>query len=251
LGILAAESIAIICAGLLTLLAQIAQSKIGSDISLISVATVAWITTRLALRYATMVTFFSGYIKGFMVTMWRRAAFSQLLNSKTITLDEQRGDIQNPFRPRAFQITRLNHRATNTSIAFLHVHTNAIGPSHFRAAQVREVVGADRGQNDMVVLLGDFNDKEDSECVRAADDYGFVDAFRTHGDGHGHTWVRANSKTVGYMRAADFRCDFIFYHSPGPTILSNATCGVVLDKSPTSDHYGVMFSFTPRVEQRL
>ncbi len=259
LGVAAGEIIILLLASIAWPLARAAMGDVSSCLSLFisGVLTAClWLTLRVTMRHSALLAFFNGRVKGFMATMWKRSVF-ELSDDETLYFTEQRGDIENLFRPRAFQLLHLKHRMTNYLYTFIHIHTNALGQSYLRARQVHEAVNAagvaNRGS--LVTLLGDFNDGEDSEPVRTAVKCGFVDAFRAHGTGHGHTWVHSNSMTRGYMRVPNLRCDYIFYRRNHPhasaiknndtTTLSNARCDVVLDDNPTSDHFGVLLDFGP------
>ncbi len=209
---------------------------------------VLWIILRVALRDTALVTFFNGSVKGFMATMYRMNQCA-LGHATTTFFNDQQGDIENVFRPRAFQIARLSHLASGQVLTLVHVHTNALGPTSVRRAQVAEAINATKQLSSatvrpdgVTILLGDFNDAEDSDTVRCCSaDFGFVDSGVKHGSGDMHTWVRANPLSQGFMRTSDRRCDYIFLLDRNKTLRNVRTRLVFNDLAdPISDHYGVL-----------
>jgi len=201
-----------------------------------------WAILRLLLRKAALVSFFNGSVKGFMVTMYRKDKLIPTHSPATVVFAEQRGDIENPFRPRAYQVVRLLHTATQQALSVVHLHTNALGSTALRKAQVAETARLAKSLPGIIVLLGDFNDAPHSEAVRCCSvEHDFVDTALEYGHGNMDTWVRANPMTVGYMRVPDFRCDYIFLFNHSEA-LRNAKTNVVLNNRSvlTSDHYGML-----------
>jgi endonuclease/exonuclease/phosphatase family metal-dependent hydrolase len=105
-----------------------------------------------------------------------------------------------------------------------------------------------------VILMGDFNAREDSEEIALLRVAGFRDAYGEAGEPPGYTWdgtVNANIQLQKRTFPEDFwlepkkqRIDYIFFRGPG---LQVKTGRVVLD-SPRggffpSDHFGVMAEF--------
>lgn len=148
--------------------------------------------------------------------------------------------IDTPTGPVAVATTHLN---------FLWHH------SHVRQVQVHRIctwLAEQRPVDTPVVLTGDLNADPMSDEVRMltgraaspAPHLGFHDAWEVAGDGHGHTWVRANGHTPTPPFEPDKRIDYILCSYPLSNARGVAVHAEVFGTEPVngqhpSDHLGV------------
>ncbi len=105
-----------------------------------------------------------------------------------------------------------------------------------------------------VILMGDFNAREDSQEIAVLREAGFRDAFAQTGDPPGYSWDGTVNGNIQLQKRAfpeDFwmepkrqRIDYIFFRGSG---LKAEASAVVLNRSVQglfpSDHFGVMADF--------
>jgi endonuclease/exonuclease/phosphatase family metal-dependent hydrolase len=105
-----------------------------------------------------------------------------------------------------------------------------------------------------VILMGDFNARNDSDEIAVLRKAGFRDAYAEVGIPPGYTWDGERNTNIKLQKGTypdDFwlepkreRIDYIFFRGPG---LEPNSCTVVLDRPVEdlypSDHFGVMAEF--------
>ena len=214
------------------------------------------VTCRIALRESSLLGFLTGRTAGALAILYNRSTL-RLSRTRTVYLKEQRGDFMNRLRPRCIQVSDFTRIRTSpvtprgppvpyapSRVIIINVHANALGDDSFRASQLNEVAllaaGLDDGSTEIFVC-GDFNADPTMLSIRQLVTYGLRDATTLAGTGDDYTWDSRNPLTMGYMRHADRRLDYVYHLGKGMIL----DCRVVMNMPPyTSDHFGVLVRMT-------